>query len=123
LESGIWRFFMTIENNEIKIATNIDTKIFYSIFLYLKNDRWKILIEYSDLLFDKGIDFDFYELGKENDRLQFAWSNWFEGEIKGDIHLLNEFSRFFNITFEYNNPEYLNRPNLINELKPLLTFK
>ncbi len=56
---------MTIENNEIKIATNINTEIFYSIILYLKNNRWKVLIEYSNQLFDKGIDFDFYEMGKE----------------------------------------------------------
>jgi hypothetical protein len=78
---------------------------------------------YSHQLFDKGIDFDFYEMGKENERLQFAWSNWFEGEIKGSIHLLNELSNYFNITFKYNNPKYLNRPHLIKELKPLLTFK
>jgi hypothetical protein len=67
---------------ETRIATNIETELFYSIIKYLTKTNWKITIEYSSELFDKGIDFDFYQLENNEDKILFAWTNWFEGELK-----------------------------------------
>ena len=45
---------------ETRIATNIETEFFYSIIKYLTKANWKITIEYSSELFDKGIDWSQY---------------------------------------------------------------
>lgn len=47
-----------------KIITNIETDIFYLIINELVKDKWKIVCEYDNEVFDKSIDFDFYKLAK-----------------------------------------------------------
>lgn len=104
------------------IATNIDTDIFYSIVNFLKKNDWKLIAEYSDEIFDKGIDFDLYQFSKNNETILLVWNNWFEGEIKATMENLNEISEHFNIIFKYGEPEYLHQPDIINRMKSLLTF-
>ncbi|MFK8265378.1 hypothetical protein [Capnocytophaga cynodegmi] len=69
-------------NDEIHIATNISTEIFYKIVDFLKENNWKLTAEYNPEIFDKAIDFDLYQFEKENKTIQMAWDIWFQGEIK-----------------------------------------
>ncbi|WP_134204113.1 hypothetical protein [Pedobacter suwonensis] len=108
---------------EIKIATNIDTDIFYAVIKFLKENGWELTIEYDENLFDKGVDFDFYRFEKNTETVLLVWNNWFEGEIKATKEILNEIAKHFNCTLEYGIPEYLHEQNIINDLKPLLKFK
>ena len=55
------------------IATDIKTKDWYSIIESLKKDGWKVTNEYNQ--FDKGIDFDLYELILNGEKIVFAWDN------------------------------------------------
>lgn len=107
---------------EVKIATSIETKTFYSIIAFLKKENWKLKIEYDDKIFDKGIDFDFYQFDNNNETIQLAWSNWFEGEIKAKTTHLNLISTHFNFQLMYGEPEYLCHPKIEEELKKLLKF-
>jgi hypothetical protein len=47
---------------ETRISTGIDTDLFYSIIKYLTKAGWRVSVEYSTEMFDKGIDFDLYQL-------------------------------------------------------------
>jgi hypothetical protein len=108
-----------MENSEIKIATNIETGIFYSVIELLKTDNWNLSADYDEKMFDKGIDFDFYEFCKGNEKISLAWSNWFEGEIEARTERLNEIAQHFKIELKYNQPEYLHRPGLVESMKNL----
>lgn len=108
---------------ETRIATDIETSKFYSIIKFLKKSKWKLTIEYDDRIFDKGIDFDFYEFSKGEEKILMAWSNWFEGEMKSTFKTLNELSEQFKFTLTFGEPEYLQNPKLIEEMKYLLKFK
>lgn len=108
---------------EIKIATNIETNLFYSIIEFLKITNWKLTVEYDENIFDKGIDFDFYQFCQNDETITLAWNNWFEGEIKATDKTLNEISELFKISFKFGEPEYLHKPNIVDEMKSLLNFK
>jgi len=43
---------------------------------------WSVSLEYSTKLFDKGIGFDLWQLNKNGKKILFAWTNWFEGELR-----------------------------------------
>ena len=60
---------------DTRIATGIDTELFNSIIKYLTNIGWRVSAEYSTILFDKGIDFEFYKLYKNGETILFAWTN------------------------------------------------
>ena len=49
---------------------------------------------------DKGIDFDFYELYRGDEKIRLAWNNWFEGEIQGTAEMLNKQSQQFKIDLQ-----------------------
>ena len=106
-----------------KIATNIETDIFYSIIKFLKKNDWKLTIEYSDEIFDKGIDFDLYQFERNNETILLVWDNWGEGEIKATTEALNEIAKHFKIILKFGKPEYLHKPDIIDEMKYLLKFK
>ena len=55
---------------ETRIATGIDTELFYSIIKYLTKTGWRVSLEYSTKLFDKGIDFDLYQLNKNGETIK-----------------------------------------------------
>lgn len=63
---------------------NIETGLGNSIIAALKNEGWKVSGQYNWLAFDKGIDFDSYTLKKDNEKLYFEWTNWFEWEVQGN---------------------------------------
>ncbi len=106
----------------MKIATNIETDNFYSIVKFLKKNDWKLIAEYSDEIFDKGIDFDLYQFSKNNETILLVWNNWTEGEIKATKKILNEIAEHFNIIFKFGEPEYLHQPDIINGMINLLKF-
>ena len=92
---------------ETRIATSIDTTTFYSIIKFLEKNKWKLKIEYDYRIFDKGIDFDFYQFNKNEQTIQLAWNNWIEGEIKAGTTLLNLISNHFDFQLIFGEPEYL----------------
>lgn len=106
---------------ETKIATNIETKIFYSIIKFLEKSGWKLIFEYD--VFDKGIDFDLYQFTKNNEQILLAWDNWFEGEIKATTKTLDEIADHFRFTLKFGEPEHLQKTNIIEEMKILLKFR
>ena len=112
-----------MDSAEVKIATNIETEIFYSIIKFLRENNWDLKAEYDENMFDKGIDFDFYELCKNGEIIILAWSNWFEGEIKASTTALNEIAERFKIILKFGEPKYLHRSDIIDEMKSLLKFK
>ncbi len=112
-----------MNNIELNIATNIDTDLFYSIIKFLKENGWELTAEYDQNIFDKGIDFDLYQLSRNSETILLVWDNWFEGEIKATIKILNEIAEHFKFILKIGEPEYLNRPNIIDEMKDLLKFK
>lgn len=108
---------------ETKIVTGIDTALFYSMIKYLTETGWRISLEYSPKLFDKGIDFDLYKLDKNGETILFAWTNWFEGELKASSTLIEHIAQRFSTTFNFDEPAYLNRENIVEEMKALLDFE
>lgn len=108
---------------ETKIATTIDTELFYSIIKYLTKNGWRVSIEYSPKIFDKGIDFDFYQLEKNDETILFAWTNWFEGELKTSSTLVENIEQQFGIKFKFGEPEHLSKENIVKDMKELLDFK
>ena len=61
---------------ELKIATDIKTETFYSIIKFLVKNGWQIFAEYDDRIFDKGIDFDFYQLNKDEEKILLVISTF-----------------------------------------------
>ena len=108
---------------ETKIATNIDTDVFYAVINFLKENSWKLTAEYDETLFDKGIDFDFYRFEKDNETVLMVWNNWFEGEIKSTSKTLDEIAGHFKLILTYGAPEYLHKPNIIGDMKGLIKIK
>jgi hypothetical protein len=108
---------------ETRIATGIDTELFYSIIKYLTKTGWRVSLEYSTKLFDKGIDFDLYQLNKNGETILFAWTNWFEGELKTSSTIIDNIEQQFSIKFKFGEPEHLNKENIVEEMKELLDFK
>lgn len=112
-----------MKNIATKIATNIETGVFYAIVGFLKENGWKLTIEYDDRLFDKGIDFDLYQFTKNNEQILLAWNNWFEGEIKAAPETLNEIATHFGFALNSGAPEYVQQPDIIEAMKSVLKFK
>ncbi len=115
---------------ETRIATHIETKLFYSIIKYLSKrnwyfskPKWKITIEYSPKIFDKGMDFDFYQLENNEENILFVWTNWFGGELKATTKNIEIIEKKFGVSFEFGAPEFLHNTNIIEDMKELLDFK
>lgn len=105
-----------------KIVTNIETDIFYLIINVLVKDKWKIICEYDDEIFDKSIDFDFYKLAKNEKIILFAWDNWFEGEIKAEIEILKELAVQYKFDLNFNEANFLQDEYITERMKNLLKF-
>ncbi|WP_340200893.1 hypothetical protein [Ascidiimonas sp. W6] len=99
------------------VATTIKTKKWYSIIASLKKDGWKVVTEYNH--FDKGIDFDLYELEQNDEKILFVWDNWFEGEIKCNKERMRSLENSFETEFTFGEPENIS-DNLIDKIKSLL---
>ncbi len=112
-----------MNNIEFTIAINIETSVFYSIIEFLKESGWALIVEYDENIFDKGIDFDLYQFIKNGEIILLAWSNWFEGEIKATTKTLNDIAEHFGLALNFGEPEYLQRQDIIEEMRTLLNFK
>lgn len=84
---------------KISVATSIKTNIWNHIINDLKKENWTVVSEYS--LFDKGIDFDFYELSKEGVCIRFCWDNWSEGEIEATEETFLFLQKKYNRKFKF----------------------
>ncbi|WP_300669903.1 hypothetical protein [Soonwooa sp.] len=107
---------------ETQIAINIETSKFFAIVEHLQKSSWRLCSEYSQIIFDKGIDFDFYQFKKDKKEILMAWSNWFEGEIKSSPQILENLSKEFDFKLNFGEAEYLNNDNIIEEMKAVLSF-
>jgi hypothetical protein len=70
-----------MKNKQMQIEF-VDTERGNKILKALRSEGWRIADEYP-MVFDKGIDYDFYFLTKNNEELKFEWTNWFEWKISG----------------------------------------
>lgn len=72
------------------LIENIETEIGEAIIAQLLSDGWKRISQYYLFAFDKGIDFDYYRLKKNEQELYFEWDNWFEWKIVGSQQILKQ---------------------------------
>ena len=77
---------------------DIKTETGNQILEDLLSEGWKKTREYSPVAFDKGIDFDSYELKKDNSKLKFKWTNWFEWEIFGEKNELQIIAKKYDLS-------------------------
>lgn len=112
-----------IKKTLIKVATNIETDLFYSIVEFLKQTNWKLISEYSENMFDKGIDFDLYDFKKGREIILMHWNNWEVGEIKASINILDEIEAHFKTKFSYGKPSYLRETIITKLIKKIFTPK
>lgn len=103
-----------------KIATGIKTELWYNMLESLRKKGWKLVREYNQ--FDKGIDFDMYELKLKDERIYFVWDNWFEGEIRCGEARMIQLQAEFQTDFNFDTPEHLSEENLAKML-PMLRRK
>jgi len=103
------------------IATDIETKVFYSIVKHLKNDCWRLEAEYNE--FDKAIDFDLYFFTKEHETCILGWTNWFEGEIKASDKTFAEIGKALGINFKFGNPNNIEDADFLDRMKILIKQK
>lgn len=106
-----------------KTATAIPTDIFNKIVSYLLEEGWRITKEYSPEVFDKGIDFDFYELKKDNEVIQMAWENWLEGELLASLPVLDWLSQKMDYSFQFGASEHFENGKFKQENSPLIIIK
>lgn len=64
----------------------------------MKSEGWKIKSQYNPFAFDKGIDYDCYELVLGNQTLLFEWDNWFEWKLTGSELLINDLKHKFSLS-------------------------
>lgn len=65
------------------ILEDIETQAGYSLLKALINEGWEVTSQYSDQMFDKGIDFDAYTLQRNSDKIEMEWDNWTEWTLSG----------------------------------------
>lgn len=70
---------MTMSSPEMIIVEDIKTELWNDIIDYCKSAGWEVSLDYNGI--DKGIDYDYVILKKGNEKIHFAWDNWFEGTI------------------------------------------
>lgn len=104
------------------VATGINTDIFYSILKFLRQNKWRLDLEYDENMFDKGIDFDLYQFSRDGEIILLVWDNWFEGEVKANKKRLEELSDHFNFELFDRETAYLHQTNLIQNMSKLIKF-
>lgn len=77
---------------------DIKTETGNKILEDLLSEGWKKTHKYSPVAFDKGIDFDSYVLKKDNSKLKFKWTNWFEWEIFGEKNELQTIAKKYDLS-------------------------
>ncbi|TWT90531.1 hypothetical protein Mal64_09230 [Pseudobythopirellula maris] len=76
---------------------NIETESGNAILKALLQDGWRVTSEYSDQMFDKGIDFDAYTLKHGSDRIDMEWDNWFEWKITASESVASDLAARFSV--------------------------
>ena len=66
-----------------KRIEDIPTDLGNALLRDLLSSGWRIVDQYPDHMFDKGIDYDSYTLKGQTGKLEFEWSNWDEWSILG----------------------------------------
>lgn len=96
-------------NNEIleKIAINIPTDVYCQIVEYFENQNFFLKKEYT--IFDKAIDYDFYEFEKNGESVSLIWDIWIEGEMIANELIFNELEKTFGIKFQFGEESYLKK--------------
>lgn len=107
---------------ESLIATKIETELFNRIIEFLQKNDWQLVAEYDDQVFDKGIDFDFYQFIKDKREVLLSWNNWTEGELKTTKETIDEIALHTGIHFQFGNPEYLHQEDVMDKMHPLLKY-
>jgi hypothetical protein len=74
----------------------INTELGDKIIENLKNSSWRLIDKYP-MVFDKGIDYDFYTLALKDKVLKFEWTNWFEWEVSGTEESVVQISEEYNL--------------------------
>ena len=85
------------DSNKKKQIKDVKTDTGNEVLASLLKNGWKVKSEYSAMMFDKGIDFDSYELVSETSTLSFEWDNWMEWQIEGDEKSIAEVARLLAI--------------------------
>ncbi|MBT1443409.1 hypothetical protein KJI95_02580 [Shewanella sp. JM162201] len=75
------------------IATDKGNQVLES----LKAEGWQVKTQYSPFAFDKGIDYDSYELVRSGDTLKLEWDNWLEWRLSGSESLLKGLKHRFSL--------------------------
>lgn len=75
----------------------IATEVGDATLTKLQNDGWKVVDQYAQMAFDKGIDYDEYTLKKGDETLYFEWTNWFEWEVTGSQPVLEMLTEHFGL--------------------------
>lgn len=84
----------TFKNRFPDSIEDIETELGNEFIENLKKDGWKLKSEYP-MMFDKGIDFDFYIFQKGKEKIKLEWDNWFEWKLLGEKHIIEElYSRY-----------------------------
>ncbi|MDO5105628.1 hypothetical protein [Capnocytophaga sp.] len=102
-------------NEKTRIATDIETDLFYKILKFLKENGWKLTAEYDPEIFDKAIDFDLYELTKGEASVLMVWDIWFGGEIRTQEAVFEELSVVLPCEFSFGKPEHFHKDNLLQK--------
>ncbi|AKP51395.1 hypothetical protein [Cyclobacterium amurskyense] len=94
-----------------KVAIDIETKIWAEIIRVLRKEGWIVTAKYWG--YDAGIDADYWCLRKGLRKIEFAWSNWTEGEIRAKESLLSKIEEKHKIKFKYGEPSNLKRSVIV----------
>lgn len=75
----------------------IDTAKGNQLLEQLQREGWRLRAQYSPLAFDKGIDYDSYQLTLNDKVLLLEWDNWFEWKLTGSQELLVSLKQRFSL--------------------------
>ena len=82
----MWPFKKDTFQNSIE---DIETETGNELIESLKKDGWILKSEYP-LVFDKGIDYDYYIFKKGKNRIKLEWDNWFEWKLLGQKEIIED---------------------------------
>ena len=76
---------------------DVNTDLGNHILRDFKSEGWKVTSEYSDQMFDKGIDFDAYSLKRDGVKIEFEWDNWEDWIITGPAEVMSELAQRYSL--------------------------
>jgi hypothetical protein len=73
------------------LISDVKTETWNQLITHFEREGWEVIFNYDN--FDKGIDYNAVTLQKGEEKIEFTWDNWTEGEIRGSDIMLNEIRR------------------------------